>query len=276
MGRDVADHERRFAVGLARAFAGAVIFGLPLLMTMEMWSLGFGMAAWKLALLLALFFPFLVLLSWHVGFEPTFSWRDDIVDALVAYGVGFTASALLLALLGELAMDMSTRELVGKVALQAVPASIGALLSQTQLGERDTDDATRGGATSYWSELYIMVVGALFLAFNLAPTEEMVLIAFRLSSLGAVVLMLASLLAMHTFVYAVSFRGRPQDHRAASPLSVLLRFTITGYALALLVSAYMLWSFGRLEGVAPAPALQAIAVLGLPSSIGAAAARLIL
>ena len=276
MSSDAPDRSRRFALGLARAFAGAVIFALPLLMTMEMWWLGFTMPAWKIALLLVLFFPFLVLLSWHVGFEPTFSWRDDVVDALVAYAVGFLASALLLALLGEIRAGMSAREIMGKLSLQAVPASIGALLSQTQLGDRDASQVTRGGAAGYWNELFIMAVGALFLAFNLAPTEEMVMIAFRLSSLATVVLMLASLLAMHTFVYAVSFRGRPEDHRSASPLSVLLRFTITGYVLALAISAYMLWSFGRLDGVALAPALQAVAVLGLPAAIGAAAARLIL
>ena len=31
---------RDYAYGLARALAGAILFGLPLLMTMEMWSLG--------------------------------------------------------------------------------------------------------------------------------------------------------------------------------------------------------------------------------------------
>ena len=31
---------RDYACGLARALAGAILFGLPLLMTMEMWSLG--------------------------------------------------------------------------------------------------------------------------------------------------------------------------------------------------------------------------------------------
>ncbi|WP_332826300.1 TIGR02587 family membrane protein [Ramlibacter sp.] len=265
-----------FAKGLARAFAGAILFGLPLLMTMEMWWLGFTMPAWKLALLLALFFPFLVLLSWHAGFEKTFSWRDDVVDALVAYAVGFVASTLVLWLLGELRPGLSMRELVGKVSLQAVPASIGALLSQSQLGEHDASQSPRGGADTYGGELFIMMVGALFLAFNMAPTEEMVLIAVNLSDLATCGLIFASLVAMHIFVYGAAFRGRPEDHRAASSLSVLLRFTVVGYALACLVSAYMLWTFGRLDGLALAPALQVTAVLGFPAAIGAAAARLIL
>ena len=276
MSSEHADRSAAFATGLARAFAGAVIFGLPLLMTMEMWWLGFSMPAWKLALLLVLFFPFLVALSWHVGFEPTFNLRDDMVDALVAYAVGFISSAVVLALLGQLKADMALREAVGKVSLQAVPASIGALLSQTQLGDREAGKALRGGTASYASELFIMAVGALFLAFNLAPTEEMVQIAAGLGEWGTIALVLASLAAMHTFVYAVAFRGSPEDHRTASGWSVLMRFSIAGYGLTLAISAGMLWSFGRLDGLSLAAALQAIAVLGFPAAVGAAASRLIL
>ena len=274
-GAAVQERQREFGKGLARAFAGAVIFALPLLMTMEMWWLGFYMPAWKLALFLALFFPFLVSLSWHAGFEPTFSLRDDVVDALVAYAVGFTASVAVLALLGLLTPDMSWREIVGKVSLQAVPASIGALLAQTQLGEKQAGQPQRGGVASYGSELFIMAVGALFLAFNLAPTEEMVLIAAGLSAQGAVLLMVVSVLLMHTFVYSVAFRGQ-EDTGPASGWSVLLRFSIAGYAVVFLVSAFMLWCFGRFDGLAAAHALQATAVLGLPAAVGAAAARLIL
>jgi putative integral membrane protein (TIGR02587 family) len=287
------EHRRRFAVGLARAFAGAVIFGLPILMTMEMWWLGFYMESWRLALLLVLFFPFLVALSWHAGFEPTFSLRDDVVDdagfeptfslrddvvdALVAYGVGFVSSALVLWLIGVLRTDASLREMVGQVSVQAVPASIGALLSQSQLGGHDQPQRQpRGGVSLYWSQLFLMAVGALFLAFNLAPTDEMVQIAAGLSEGRTALLIVVSVAAMHLFVYAVSFRGQPADHQKASGWSVLMRFTVTGYVLAALVSAYMLWSFGRLDGLSPAAALHAVAVLGFPAAIGAAAARLIL
>ena len=271
-----ADRRAAFAEGLARAVAGAIIFGLPLQMTMEMWWLGFAMPSWKLALLLALFVPFLVALSWHVGFEPTFSLRDDLVDALVAYAVGFISSALVLALLGQLRADMGPHEVVGRVALQAVPASIGALLSQAHLGHRHQARPLPGGSNSYGSELFIMAVGALFLAFNVAPTEEMLLIAAALSSWGVIALMAASVAAMHSFVYAVAFRGSPEDHRHASAWSVLMRFTVTGYALTLAVSAYMLWTFGRLDGLAAPAALHAVVVLGFPAAIGAAAARLII
>jgi uncharacterized membrane protein len=49
-----------------------------------------------------------------------------------------------------------------------------------------------------------------------------------------------------------------------------------GYLLALLLSAWLLWTFGRLDGLSAINGLKAAMVLGLPAAIGAAAARLIL
>ena len=266
----------KFARGLARAFAGAVIFGLPLLMTMEMWWLGFHMQPHRLALLLALFFPFLVLLSWHSGFEPTFSWRDDVVDALVAFAVGIASSLLILSAIGALAPGMAWPEIIGKVSLQAVPASMGALLAQTQLGEREEPRAARGGAEAYASELFVMAAGAVFLAFNLAPTDEMMVIALQVTQWHAIALMVMAMAAMHAFVYALAFRGTHPIPGGASGLSIFLRFTVTGYALVLLLCAWMLWSFGRFDGLAVLHVVKSVVVLAFPAAIGAAAARLIL
>lgn len=265
-----------FLRGLARAFAGAIIFALPLLMTMEMWFLGFSMDTWRLALFLVLFFPVLVALSWHIGFEDTFSWRDDVVDALVAYAVGFCSAGLILLVLGVLDSTDSPREIVGKVSLQAVPASIGALLAQTQFGDEKAQGAARRQGPRYASELFIMGVGALFLAFNLAPTEEMLALAFRMTQVHALLLVALSLALMHAFVYGVAFHGRPGGHEQTPAWNLFLRFTIAGYAIALLLGAYILWSFGRLDGVSLLVAVKAVAVVGFPAGIGAAAARLIL
>ena len=55
-----------------------------------------------------------------------------------------------------------------------------------------------------------------------------------------------------------------------------MRFTLVGYVLALAVSLYVLWTFGRTDGAAPATVVMATAVLAFPAAIGAAAARLIL
>ena len=145
-------------------------------MTMEMWALGFAMHPLRLALFLALMFPLLVVLAYYAGFEASISWRQLVLSACVAYAVAFVAAGVGLALLGVLRLGMPLEEIVGKIALQAIPASIGAMLARSQLGQRDEEQEEEERRDTYFGELFLATVGALFLAFNVAPTEEIVLI----------------------------------------------------------------------------------------------------
>jgi putative integral membrane protein (TIGR02587 family) len=267
--------ERSFLIALARAFAGAMIFGLPLLMTVEMWALGFAMDPLRLALFLAVMFPLLVILAYYAGFEESFRWQEFVLSACVAYAVAFVAAAAGLLLLGVLRPGMSIVEIVGKISLQAIPASIGAMLARSQLGQREKEEEERRRDT-YQGELFLAAVGALFLAFNVAPTEEVVLIATMMSGWHALAVVGASLAIMHAFVYALEFRGQASVHPEISAWSEFLRLTVVAYALALLVCLYVLWSFGRSDGLALGELLMQTVVLGFPAAIGAAAARLIL
>ncbi len=265
-----------FAVALGRAYAGAVLFALPLIMTQEMWSLGSTVDPWRLALFQVLFFPFLVLLSWHAGFESTFSWRDDVVDALVAYAVGITAAGVLLLFLGVLDASLSFDDVVGKVTLQAIPASIGALLAQTQLGEKQAHESPEHGGEGYASDLFVMAVGALFLGFNVAPTGEVTMLALRMAHWQSILLIAVSVVVMHSFVYVVAFQGQDARIQRATGWSLFLRYSVVGYVIACVLSAYVLWTFGRLDGLGTLASLKVVLVLALPSTFGAAAARLIL
>ena len=266
---------RQFAVGLARAAGGAVIFGLPLLMTMEMWSLGFTMDRARLLLLVLLLLPALVALSHHAGFEPTFEWREDLIDALIAYGVGFAASCAVLVLLGVLTTATAFDDALGKITVQSIPASVGAMLGRTLLGGAHADEDGARHAT-YGGDLFIMATGALFLSFSIAPTEEVLQLAVGLSAVRALVIMIVSLVLMHAFVYAVEFHGQVARREHASPAGEFIRLTVVGYAVALAVSAYVLWTFGRTDGLHSLVILRSTIVLGFPAAIGAAAARLIL
>ena len=265
---------RCFAIGLARAFGGAIIFSVPLLMTMEMWWLGFLMAPWRLALFLVLGLPLLAGLSYFAGFEDTPTWVDDVRDACVAYAIGFVASASILALFGVIEPGQPPDEIVGKIAVQTVPAGIGAMLARDQLGQGEAEEGRRRHAR-YGGQLFLMVVGALFLSMSMAPTEEMVLIAHQMSGWHTIALLLVSLALMHGLVYAVEFSGQEEVPPGMPAWRVFLRFTVVGYALALLISAYVLWSFGQADGTAPVEFARATIVLGFPAALGAAAARLL-
>jgi len=154
--------DQRVVKGFGRALAGALIFALPMLMTMELWSIGFYIHPLKLALLLVLTVPLLIGLSWLRGFEPTSTLREDVLDAFIALAIGVFAAAIILYLFGLISSDTSMREVIGKIALQAVPGSMGASLARSQLGGEASEEGPKRNL-SYPAILFMMTAGALFL-----------------------------------------------------------------------------------------------------------------
>ncbi|MFB4375453.1 TIGR02587 family membrane protein [Agrobacterium sp. CR_3] len=281
--RDADDDEvGQFLIGLARGTAGALLFALPMLMTMEMWFLGLYVDSWRLLLLCILNLPLLLLLARRIGFENIHSWNQALRDAITAYGLGIAVSAAVLLLFGILNDQITASNIVAKIALQSVPASIGALLGRSQLGQHsDAEDEEEGeysGETGYLHELFMMVVGALFLSLNVAPTEEMILIAYKVTPYHILALCLLSVAIMHGFVYALHFKGSHQLHEGQKWWQSFIRFTLPGYviAIAIAISIYTLWTFERLDHTSLSQIMNAAVILGVPASIGAASARLIL
>ncbi|OAV49029.1 hypothetical protein A6U98_12290 [Rhizobium sp. WYCCWR10014] len=276
----------KFFAGIARGIAGALLFALPMFMTMEMWELGFYMDRGRLFLLLIVNIPLLVILSDRIGFERTSTWRQAIRDASIAYGLGVLGSALILIVMGVLKYDQSPHEIIGIIAIQAIPASIGAMLGRSQLGgqsdddddakEVDSDDPVQERETTYAGELFLMAVGALFLNLNVAPTEEMILLSYKMTPWHGLLMIAASLAVMHGFVYALSFKGSHDLAEGTPSWHAFVRFTLPGYVIAGLISAYCLWTFHRTDDIGSTQILMAVVVLSFPGAIGAAAARLIL
>jgi putative integral membrane protein (TIGR02587 family) len=264
-----------FARGVGRAFAGAVLFSFPLLMTMEMWQLGFYVSRLRLALFIAVTLPLLFGLSYYSGFEKTESRGEDAEDAFIAFGVAFIASTLMLGLFGIITPQMPIGEVVGKIGIQCVPASIGAIVASKQLHARDRDTDEEEGRVNYAGELFLMAAGALFIAFNVAPTEEMVLIAYTMTPWHAVALALITIVMLHGFVYTVGFAGQEERPDYAGFLLTFLHFTIAGYGIALLVSLGVLWVFERTNGVSISETVMMMVVIAFPAALGAATARLI-
>ncbi|WP_093118315.1 TIGR02587 family membrane protein [Salinihabitans flavidus] len=261
--------------GLGRGFGGALLFALPLFMTMEMWWLGFYIERSRLVLLLLLNLPLLALLSHHAGFERTKCWQDDVRDGVIAFGIGLITCGAILSVLGLLGANMTADEIVGKIAVQTVPASIGALLGSSQLGADSAQVEEHTETRTYLSQLFLMFIGALFLELNVAPTEEMVLISYKMTEWHAVALIVLSIIVMHGFTYALEFTGTAPMPDTGSR-GAFFFFTVVGYAIAIGGSLYVLWTFGRTQDVSWTQIAIAASVLGFPASVGAAAARLIL
>ena len=264
--------ELAYARDLARAFGGALLFSLPLLMTMEMWWFGFILEPLRLAVFLLVALPLLFGLAFYAGFSASHRGVGHaLLDTLVALAVGFLVAAAVLALFGVLEPGAPPRQIAGQLVLQAVAGAMGALLAGRQLSG-DKDEVGDEDQARYPGELFLMVAGALFLALNMAPTEEMILIAYRMSPAHVAALLAASLLVMHAIVFKVGFAGQEEHDR---PLAAFVHFTLAGYGLVLLTSLYVLWVFGRTQGHGLAEIVDAVVVLSFPGAIGAAAARLL-
>lgn len=262
-----------FLLDLAHDFGGAIIFSLPLLMTMEMWWLGFYMDRFRLALFLVFAFLLVIGLSYFEGGEETF--KIEVLDALTACAVGYLVASVMLVLLGIIKPGMSMDEFMGKIALHAVPCSIGAILARRQLASEKTGKEQRR-VEQYGGKIFLMGIGAIFLAFQLAPTEEMVLIGQQITGWHAVALAILSLGIMQAFLCSIEAKEGKPIFSAGFFWNVFMRLTVVGYALVLLLSLYVLWTFGRLDGEALAEAMMSVLVLGFPAALGASAARLIL
>lgn len=263
-----------YAVSLARATGGAMLFSMPLLMTMEMWQAGALMEPWRLSVYLLVSLPLLLGLSYFAGFEPTFCLRDEVLDALAAFAIGAVLSASMLLLFGVIGATTGVDEMVGMIAVCAVPAAIGALLAGKQLTERDIGEREKREA-GYLGRLFVMLVGAVFLGFNLAPTEEMALISYQMQTWQSVLLLAGSIAIMHLLVFKLGFPGQAR-RRIGKPLKSFLIYTLPGYAIALAVSYYALWTFMLLDQNAPVEQAGMVVVLAFPAAIGAATARLVI
>ena len=264
--------ERAWLRDLGRAFGGALLFGLPLLMTMEVWEAGAAMGPVRQLAFLAFSIPLLWGLSYYAGFSDRGGVVSDGLDVAVALAVGFITAALLLFLFGVIHWGDPADEVAGRLMLQAAPAAMGALLARRQLaggGGRDEGDEDKA---SYPGELFLMAAGALFLALNMAPTEEMELIAYKASPLHILGLMALSLTLMHGIVYGAGFAGQ-EEH--GKPVTAFFHFTLPGYAIALLVGLFVMWTFGRVADQGLGELVSVVLVLGFPAAIGAAAARLL-
>ena len=136
------EQEHSIAI-LGRAFAGAIIFAFPVLLTMEMWWFGFYMHRAQLVLFILLGLPLVFGLSHFSGYSRNFTFTERLLDTLVSYAVGFTVATVLLTLIGELGPDVSLSEALKKISIQTLPAAIGAVFSRSLLDAKEEEGHIR-------------------------------------------------------------------------------------------------------------------------------------
>ncbi len=273
-------------INLIRAVSGGLLFGIPLLYTMEVWWIGtYTEPVRVFAVLLLTFLP-VWFLNRTSGFRSTkdVGLVDAAMDSVETVGLGVISAGALLFLLKEISFSTPIAEIAGKVAFEAMPFGIGIALAQHFLrrGRTDGDDSgstkrTRdsGQLPATVADIGATVIGAVFVAFNIAPTDEVPMIASALGPYALIAVVVVSMLVSFCVVFVAGFSNEEQRRNQPGIFQHPISETVACYLVALIASGVMLWYFQRLEASAPwQETLSHIVVLGLPASIGGAAGRL--
>ncbi|MBZ5709211.1 TIGR02587 family membrane protein [Nannocystis pusilla] len=259
-----------------RGVAGGLLFSLPLLYTGELWRAGEALRPDRLLLGLAGVFILLLGYNRHAGLRADAGALEVVIDSIEELGLGLVLAAVLLVLLGRIDLAMPASEVLGKVLVGGLAVAIGVSVGTAQLGAGGDDDCGMSGERedpSFVGQMALALCGAVLVAANIAPTEEIpeiggALREWALLGLTALTLGVGALVLHFSDFVNTSAPGRPR-------VDVLVG-SLASYVAAMAASAALLWFFGRFDGCDLDACLAQVVVLGLPTAIGASAGRLLL
>ncbi|MEO1070144.1 MAG: TIGR02587 family membrane protein, partial [Cyanobacteria bacterium J06638_6] len=241
---------------------GGFLFGIPLLYTVEVWSIGSATSSrWLLAVLLVTLMG-VGLLTQVEGFRQTLSLNplDAFLESVEAVAIGTVCAALALVLLRRITLATPLSEALGKVIFEAVPFSLGVALARSTLQGKSRRDAGADRSTSWrvttrlsrrlasptlvnlrdaLVDFDAALIGAVLIAFSIAPTEEVPLLASSLPPLWLLLIMAASLGLSYAIVFASGFTDRAERRQRGLLFSPVTE-TLVAYLMALAASMVML------------------------------------
>ncbi|PZV04834.1 MAG: TIGR02587 family membrane protein [Leptolyngbya sp.] len=276
---------------------GGFLFGIPLLYTVEVWVIGAATDPHWLLTVLATTLVGVGLLTQVEGFRQTLHLHplEALLESIEAVAIGVVCAALALVLLRRITLDIPLSEVLGKVVFETVPFALGVALARSTLQGKQRRDSgtdrvrrttaplsrrlalpTLANLRDALVDFDAALIGAVLIAFSIAPTEEVPLLAASLPPLWLLLIMGASLGLSYAIVFASGFADRAERRQRGLLFSPLTE-TLVAYLVALLASVVMLVLFQQLNPSDPwSEWLSNTLVLGLPASIGGAAGRILI
>lgn len=294
----------------ARGIIGGLLFSFPLLYTMEVWWAGYTSS--YLHLLYLVVFTFVILLGYnrYSGMHPAVNWKNIFLESIEEMGIGLVLSFVVLLLLDRLNFDNGFHDVVGKVVIEAMMVSVGVSVGTAQLGSstnRETKDRSGegeeesrssqedgGGSSEKRDEsvghsdgkkadrrsgklaIAVMAIcGSLLVASSVAPTDEIVLLAAECGPDQIFAIAVLSIVLTLVTGYFSNFKGTDRSGVKINTKDIIY-VTNLCYLSALMVSAFLLWYFGRFKEVDFYFAIKQLVLLGIIASLGGSAGRLLI
>ncbi|MBD2356774.1 TIGR02587 family membrane protein [Tolypothrix sp. FACHB-123] len=270
---------------LIRGTCGGFLFGTPLLYTMEVWWIGSLAKPQLIMTAIALMFIGVFLLNKTEGFRKRKRRKrpyEAVIDTVEAIAIGLACSSFVLFILQELTIETPLKEALGKVIFESVPFTLGVALANQFLGDTEGDNNAKAESKKLKSELSATladlgatVIGATVIAFNIAPTDEIPMLAATISPLWQLAIIATSLIISYGIVFQAGFSDQQKRREQKGIFQRPSGETIISYLISLLAAAIMLWFFQKLTLSDPWTMwLDHTLMLGLPATIGGAAGRL--
>ena len=281
---------------LVRGASGGVLFGIPLLYTMEVWWIGSFTSPLRMLAVLAATFVLVLMLNRTAGFRSTKDIRlaDALRDSVEALAIALVSVFVVLLVLREITSQTSLQEGLGKVVYEATPFAFGVGLARHFLrrgrtesdddeeGNEDADGKQGGGGDGGDDRLNATVadvgatlLGSVFIAFNISPTDEIPMVAAAMSPVWLLALIGLTLVICYAVVFVAGFSDQDRRRTDAGAMQSPITETLVCYLLSLVCAAALLWFFQRSSlQQSPFQMLSHVIVLGLPAAVGGAAGRL--
>ena len=268
-----------------RGLTGGLLFSLPMLYTMELWWAGFIANTMQLVIYFMVGISLLLLYNRYVGIRNDSSIIECLLESFEEMGLAILLTLFILWITGRISEVMSLSEISGKVVVEAVTVAIGVSVGKSQLGsdKKDNEEAQEKDDDTEALErpdliraISIALCGAILIASNVAPTEEVVVIAMESEVYKIFIIAMLSIGIGGAVLYYINFTGTEQMAVASGQHRKALAGTIIMYAIALSSSAFMLWFFGRFAGLELGGIIAQTIVLGFPATLGASAGRLLI
>jgi putative integral membrane protein (TIGR02587 family) len=282
---------------LLRGTAGGLIFGAPLLYTMEVWQRGEALSPGRTLIVLIVILLFNGAFSLFSGLreenEASHSPTHAFSDAISAFGLALVLSGVIMVLIGRVNFTNLTTTGIGMILIEALVISVGITFTNIRFGSEGRGDedpdakpqtALETGAPTLENaqkqvkadmlEAAATLGGAFVFSMSVAPTEEILKIALGLSASQQLLLLGAEVLICYLILYASNL-GQLEVHIQGSLFQSPTAETVMTVGAALLISICLLLLFGFPGTMAsPSVFIASVVTLALPAVVGGAAGRL--